>query len=56
MNLNTLFMSTENRHVNVLSETTIRVPGRVHDARAERSKHNNEGMEGREVWGAAARL
>ena len=31
-------------------------PARVHDARAERSTHNKEGMEGREVWGAAARL
>ena len=29
---------------------------RVHDARAARSKHSKEGMKGREVWGAAARL
>ena len=25
-------------------------PARVHDARAVRSNHNKEGMEGREVW------
>ena len=33
-----------------------RVPGRLHDARAECSKHNKEEIEGREIWGPAARL
>ena len=28
----------------------------VHDARAERSKQNKEGLNGKEVWGAAVRL
>ena len=31
------------------------MPGRVHDAKTERSKHNKKGVEGRKVWDAAAR-